>query len=53
MANVPATAAAAFAVLLFGVAVVSMANGEFAVAGFCFLSASVVIYFRATRLVDG
>lgn len=52
MTNLPATAAAALAVLLVVAALVSMANRELAVAGFCFLSASVVIYFRATRLVD-
>lgn len=52
MANSLSTAAAVLVVLLFGAAVVSMANGELRVAGFCFLSASVVIYFRATRLVD-
>lgn len=53
MANVSATAAAALAVVLFLTAVFFMANEQFAVAGFCFLSASIVIYFRATRLVDG
>jgi hypothetical protein len=51
--NVLATAAAVFVLVLVGVALVSMANGQFRVAGFCFLSASVVIYIRATRLVDG
>jgi uncharacterized protein YjeT (DUF2065 family) len=51
MTNFLSTAAAALIVVLFGAAVVSMANGSLRVAGFCFLSASVVIYFRATRLV--
>jgi hypothetical protein len=52
MSGVSATVAAAFAVLLFVGAMVAMANQSFMIAGFCFLSASVVIYFRATRLVD-
>lgn len=52
MANSLATAAAAFAVLLVVAALVLMANRQLAVAGFCFLSASIVIYFRATRLVE-
>lgn len=52
MANTLATAAAAFAVLLVGAALVLMANEQFSIAGFCFLSASIVIYFRATRLVE-
>jgi hypothetical protein len=53
MGNALATAAAVLVVLLFGVALFSLANNEFAVAGFCFLSASLTIYIRATRLVDG
>lgn len=52
MTNVPATAAAAFALLLFAVAMASMANGSLLAAGLSFLSASMVIYFRETRLVD-
>ena len=38
------------AVVLFGVALASMAVGELLVAGLCFLSASIVIYLRETRL---
>jgi hypothetical protein len=53
MGNALATAAAVLVVLLFGAALFSLANNEFAVAGFCFLSASLTIYIRATRLVDG
>jgi hypothetical protein len=41
---------AAGAVVLFGVALVAMAVGELLVAGLCFLSASIVIYLRETRL---
>lgn len=52
MANLPATAAAALAVLLFGVALVSMTNGATMVAGLCFISASLVIYLRETRLIE-
>jgi hypothetical protein len=52
MAKLLSTAAAAFAVVLVGAALVLMANRQLAVAGFCFLSASIVIYLRATRLVD-
>ncbi|MEF8783684.1 MAG: hypothetical protein V5A39_05885 [Haloarculaceae archaeon] len=40
------------AVALFGVAIASMAAGELLVAGLCFLSASIVIYLRETRLND-
>jgi hypothetical protein len=52
MANLLATAAAAVAVLLFGIALVFMMDGQLSIAGLCFLSASLVIYFRATRLVE-
>ena len=52
MANFLATGAAALAVLLFGVALLAMAEGSLRVAGFSFLSASVVIFLRETRLVD-
>ena len=51
MANLMATAAAALVVLLFGAALVAMSGREFGLAGFCFLSASVLIYLRETRLV--
>jgi len=52
MANLPATGAAVLAVVLFGLALLAMAAGDFRVAGFSFLSASVVIYLRESRLVD-
>lgn len=51
MANLLATGAAGLALFLFGTALLAMANGNLQVAGFSFLSASVVIYFRETRLV--
>lgn len=52
MANLLATGAAALAVLLFGAALLAMTVGDFRLAGFSFLSASLVIYIRETRLVD-
>jgi hypothetical protein len=51
MVNLPATAAAGIAVVLFGVALFSMSNGNYGAAGFSFLSASLVIYARETYLV--
>ena len=53
MANLPATAAAGLAVLLFGFGLLAMTEGSFAPAGASFLSASLVIYIRETYLVDG
>ena len=50
--NVLATAAAGLAILLFGAALLAMTSGDFQVAGFSFLSASVVIYLRETYLVS-
>jgi hypothetical protein len=52
MVNVPATAAAALVVVLFVVALVSLANGDLRAAGFSFLSASVLIYVRETYLLE-
>ena len=52
MANLLATAVAALVVVLFVAALAAMSSGEFGVAGACFLSASVLIYLRETRLVD-
>ncbi|ESS06937.1 MAG: hypothetical protein A07HB70_00906 [uncultured archaeon A07HB70] len=52
MVDAPATAAAAVAVVLFGTALVAMTGREFQVAGFCFLSAALVIYVRERFLVD-
>lgn len=49
--NVPATLAALVAVALFLVALVGMTLRDFRVAGFCFLSASIVIYVRETYLL--
>jgi uncharacterized membrane protein YjjP (DUF1212 family) len=46
------TGLAAFAVVLFGLALLAMTEGNFGVAGVTFLGASVVIYFRETRLGD-
>lgn len=43
------TALAAVAVVLVGTALVAMTAGRLTVAGVCFLSASLVIYFRETR----
>ncbi|MFB6207375.1 MAG: hypothetical protein ABEJ05_12710 [Haloglomus sp.] len=51
MVNVLATGAALLAVGLFVVALFSMTTGDLRTAGFSFLSASLVIYIRETRLV--
>jgi len=51
METLPATAAAGVAVLLFVGALAAMASGSLGVAGFSFLCASLVMYFRETRLV--
>jgi hypothetical protein len=50
--NVLATAAAALAVVLFGVGLLAMTASDLTTAGLSFLSASLVIYLRETRLVD-
>lgn len=52
MQNPLATGAAGLAVVLFVVALASMSSGNLQAAGFSFLSASVVIYLRETRLLD-
>jgi hypothetical protein len=51
MVNVLAAAAAVFVVVLFAVALLAMAAGNFSVAGVMFLSASIVIYLREKWLV--
>jgi hypothetical protein len=53
MVNLPATAAAVFAAVLFGVALLAMTARDLRVAGFCFLSAALVIYVREQYLVSG
>lgn len=53
MVNLPATGAALFAAVLFGVALLAMTVRNFRVAGFCFLSAALVIYVRETYLIEG
>lgn len=45
-------ALAALAVVLFGVALVAMAQGDLMIAGLSFLSASVVIFLRESRGED-
>ncbi|MFB6092720.1 MAG: hypothetical protein ABEK02_06895 [Haloquadratum sp.] len=52
MSNVLPTVAAAFVILLYGIALFALANGHYATAGVTFLSASLVIYLRETRLVE-
>lgn len=52
MVNVPATAAAGIAVLFFLGALLAMTAGSYSAAGFSFLCASLVIYFRETRLIE-
>lgn len=52
MGRVLATAVAVLAVGLFGLALLLLTVGNLQGAGLTFLSASLVIYFRETRLVD-
>jgi uncharacterized membrane protein YhaH (DUF805 family) len=47
------TALAVLAAALIGTALVAMTVRDLRVAGFCFLCASLVIYFRETRFSDG
>jgi hypothetical protein len=47
------TVLAALAVVLFATALAAMTAQRLRVAGFCFLSASLVIYVRETRTADG
>jgi len=51
MVDLPATAAAGLAAVLFGVGLIAMTEGALAPAGASFLSASLVIYIRETYLV--
>lgn len=51
MVNYLATGAAVLAVALFGAAVFAMSAGRYAAAGVSFFAASLVIYFRESRLV--
>jgi uncharacterized membrane protein len=51
MVNYPATAAALLVVVLFGAALFALSAGRFTAAGVSFFSASLVIYFRESRLV--
>lgn len=53
MASVPATVLAVLAVLLIAAALGAMAIGDLMLAGFSFMSASLVIYFRETRFTGG
>lgn len=52
MTSVLATGAAVLAALLMGVGLLGMTVGDFRLAGFSFLSASLVIYIRETRLIE-
>lgn len=52
MVNVAATLLASLAALLAIVALFAMSSGNAGLAGFCFLSVSLVLYFRETRVVD-
>lgn len=51
MENLLATGLALFAVALAVLALVSMSMGNLELAGFCFLSVSIILYFRETRVV--
>lgn len=46
------TGLAVLAVALFAGAILAMSADRLTIAGLCFLSASIVIYFRETRLRD-
>ncbi|WP_324759428.1 hypothetical protein [Haloarcula montana] len=52
MENTIAIGAALLAALLMGLGIVGMVAGNLRLAGFSFLSASLVIYLRETRLID-
>ena len=52
MVNLPATGAAVLAAGLFGFALLAMTARDLRVAGFCFLSAALVIYVRETYLLE-
>lgn len=52
MDDVVATGLAVLAVALIGTALYAMTVGRLTVAGVCFFSASLVIYFRETRTRD-
>jgi len=53
MAELIPTALAVLAAALIATALVAMTVRNLRVAGFCFLCASLVIYFRDTRYRDG
>lgn len=50
MVKLVPTVLAVLVVVLFGVALWAMSAGNFTLAGTTFLSASIAIYFRETRL---
>lgn len=52
MADRFSTVLAVLVVVLFGVALYALADGQLTVAGLSFLSASITIYLRETRLQD-
>lgn len=52
MVNLVPTGLAVLTLVLFAGALLAMGAGRLTVAGMCFLSASLVIYFRETRLRD-
>lgn len=52
MSTLLANGLAVLAVGLIGAAILSMSAGNLLLAGLCFLSASLVIYFRETNAVE-
>lgn len=52
MADVISTGLAVVAVVLVGAALLALNAGNLTVAGMCFLSTSIVIYLRQSRLQD-
>lgn len=53
MTELVPTGLAILAVALLGLALIAMSIDRLTVAGLCFLSASLVIYLRETRLEKG
>ncbi len=52
MVELVPTVLAVVTVVLFGIGLLAMSRGSLAVAGTSFLSASIAIYFRETRLQE-
>jgi len=51
MANLLASGLVGLAIALGAAALLAMAAGDFGIAGVCFLSLSIVLYLRETRVL--